>query len=207
MFFNTPQLDLSLLIFINQHGHSALLNLPMVLLSSKAALFPLLAAIAAWSIWKHGKKRTALFLLLLLAMGLSDLTTNVVKGQVQRVRPLNAVASTWYVEDGEWRRRSENFVRTKAKGSSYPSAHAANTACLAVLGMLLFPAKGNEGLGKKALWLPLLVGFSRVYLGKHYPTDVVAGWLFGAVVAGFVWLAWRLWLREFLARRWPGWAE
>ncbi|MBM3493086.1 MAG: phosphatase PAP2 family protein, partial [Armatimonadetes bacterium] len=33
--------------------------------------------------------------------------------------------------------------------------------------------------------LPLVIGYTRVYLGYHYPTDVVGGWAVGAVVAAF----------------------
>ncbi|MBU1612369.1 MAG: phosphatase PAP2 family protein, partial [Proteobacteria bacterium] len=180
MFFHTPQIDLDLLTLINQDLHGWLLNLPMQLLSSKTVFFIGLAIIAGWCVWKFGRQQVVLFALLLLAMWVTDLTTNLVKHQVGRVRPLNAVASTYFVEDGEWRQRPDPFARTKAEGTSYPSAHAANTACLAVLVMFLWPR-----VGRKALWLPLLVGISRVYLGKHYPTDVLAGWLFGGVIAGF----------------------
>ncbi len=201
MFFHTPQFDLDLFVLINQTLHSGLLNLPMQLLSSMTALFLILLPLMGWLIWKFGKKQIPLCLLLLLAMGLSDASSGVVKGQVKRVRPLNSVASTWYVEDAQWRQRPEIFSRTKASGTSYPSAHAANTACLALLSMLLWPA-----LKRKQLWvLPLLVGFSRIYLGKHFPTDVLAGWLFGATIAGFVWLTWRLWIKTWLAKNWPSW--
>lgn len=202
MFFQTPQLDLDLLVFINQQCHSAWLNLPMQLLSSRLALFILLPLIMAWAVRKHGRRVLPLFLLLLLAMGATDLTTNMVKSQVQRVRPLNAIPLTHFVEDGQWQQRPEHYFRTKTAGTSYPSGHAANTACLAVLALLIWPA-----VGKKILWLPFLVGLSRLYLGKHYPTDVLAGWLFGGVVAGFVWLAWSLRIRSWAAKTWPKWVE
>lgn len=196
MFFHTPRFDLDLLVFINQYLHWAPLNLPMELLSSKTLFFVLLALAAAWRVRRAGWRELAFFCVLLAALGLTDLTTNVVKGEISRVRPLNSVASTWYVEDGQWRQRPETFARTKAEGTSYPSAHAANTACLAGLAALLWPGPGRRRLCWAAL--PLLVGFSRVYLGKHFPTDVVAGWLFGGVTAGYVWLAWQAWVAPLL---------
>ena len=46
------------------------------------------------------------------------------------------------------------------------------------------------------------IGVSRVYVGVHYPTDVLAGW-----IAGVPWLIACLALHEVLARRWPSSGE
>jgi len=196
MFFLTPALDLRLLLLINQDWRCALFDAVMPVLSSKTALFIVLALAVGLAVLRLGKRQFLFFLVLLVGMGLSDATTGVVKSQINRVRPLNAVAGTYHQAHGVWDRRPMDFVQTKEEGSSYPSAHAANTMCLAVLAMLLWP-----GLRRWPLLLPLLVGYSRVYLGKHYPTDVLAGWLLGLVVAGFVWLAWEYGLSRFFQKK------
>lgn len=193
MFFATPALDLHLFLLINQHWHSGLLDTIMPLFSSMAVLMTLLAGAMAVTVLKGGKKQLIIFLVLLAGMGMSDFSTKLAKEQIHRVRPLNALAGTRYVEDGQWRTRPYTFVRTKENGSSYPSAHAANTMTLALLALLLWPK-----LKAWPLLLPLVTGYSRVYLGKHYPTDVLAGWLWGVIVAGAVWLLWR-----GLSRRYP----
>ena len=194
MFFSTPKFDLDLFLLVNQHWNSWLLDGIMPILSSMTVLLVLLAVAFAVMVAKGGKRQIIYFLVLFAAMGLTDFSTSIIKDQVFRIRPLNAIAGTRYVDtDGQWQQRPPSFVQTKERGTSYPSAHAANTMCLAVLAMLLWPA-----LKKWPLILPLCVGYSRVYLGKHYPTDVLAGWLWGVVIAGVTWFVWRELERRFM---------
>lgn len=77
---------------------------------------------------------------------------------------------------------------------SFPSGHAMLSAVTYLtLGALL--ARSQERLRLRgyimfcAIVLTLLVGMSRVYLGVHWPTDVLAGWCFGALWAMACWLA------------------
>ena len=114
---------------------------------------------------------------ILAAWGLS----NVVKELVRRARPV-----------------LEAPVES-ASGFSFPSGHAVNTAAMTTaLVVLLWPVLRTRGRRAAAVAaaavLTALTAADRVALGVHYPTDVVAGVLFGA---GFV-------LASYLAfRHWP----
>ncbi|MFB9969249.1 phosphatase PAP2 family protein [Pseudoroseomonas cervicalis] len=81
--------------------------------------------------------------------------------------------------------------------ASFPSGHAMlSAACYLTLGTLLAGVTPRRRLKLyvmgAAMLLTLLVGGSRVYLGVHWPTDVLAGWCLGAAWAMGCWLALRL---------------
>lgn len=82
----------------------------------------------------------------------------------------------------------------EVQSASFPSGHAMLSAvAYLTLGALL--ARAHKAKRVKALvmgaaiLLTVMVGASRVYLGVHWPTDVLAGWCVGAAWAGMCWLA------------------
>ena len=65
--------------------------------------------------------------------------------------------------------------------TSFPSQHASGAAAVAVL-----VARRHPRLAWAFWTLALLIGFSRIYLGRHYPTDVLTGFLLGAISSWLV---------------------
>ena len=97
----------------------------------------------------------AVVLGLALSIGASDLTCSLIKESVGRVRPYQSIGETRFQQSGTWATLPKDFTTTKQQGSSFPSAHAANSAAAA---LVLFAASR-----KKAIWaLPLAAGYSRI---------------------------------------------
>ena len=71
-----------------------------------------------------------------------------------------------------------------AQGYSFPSGHSSNAAT--IYGSLAVHEKNRRWLWVLAIVLPLLVGFSRVFVGAHFPTDVIWGWVLGIVTIALV---------------------
>jgi membrane-associated phospholipid phosphatase len=93
------------------------------------------------------------------------------------------------------------FAVVTEKGFSFPSGHAAGTAAVALLSAWMLTRylitwwTPQVVVWTVAIGLTGAVGLSRVYLGVHYVSDVVAGWLLGTAWAGGVMLVGRWWDR------------
>jgi undecaprenyl-diphosphatase len=118
------------------------------------------------------KKRGLIFLLLAAAtVGLNDfICHNVLKEIFARQRPCHMINELSYIANC-----SNSF--------SFPSNHASNMFTAATFISLVF-RKTPATIGI-VYTFALLVGYSRVYLGAHYPFDVLAGALFGGLM-GFL---------------------
>jgi len=92
-------------------------------------------------------------------------------------------------------------LRDVSGSTSFPSGHAMDSAIVYLtLGAMLMRLAERRitkiyciGI---AIFLTLIVGISRVYLGVHYPTDVAAGWMFGFFWASLCWIAAKRFERE-----------
>lgn len=134
----------------------------------------LLAAFVAAFLFMTRKTSGALFLLISAVGGWC--LFNVLKLVVGRPRP------------------DSGLHLVQASDFSFPSGHATDsTATYLALALLFVSAQASSrvrryGIGVAAVMIAL-IGASRVYLGVHYPTDVLAGWCCGLVWALVCWMA------------------
>lgn len=124
-------------------------------------------ALLLWLFVKKFKKQgLIIFLHLVLAVGFSDLFGNhALKKIVQRARPGDVAENSV-------------IVRSSYGGFSFVSNHSTNMFCLAK-----FTSEFIPQLKIPLFAIAVTIGYSRVYNGVHYPTDVLAGALLGYLMA------------------------
>ena len=149
-------------------GQSAALDWLMLQCSSATNFVVLIAAFLAWRAWldwRHGILVTAA---LGASIGVADFIGTQLKLWIARPRPCQALLNV-------------NELTGCGGLFSLPSNHAVNAATAAAFLAVLFP-KTRWPMGV----LVAVGGLSRVYLGAHYPTDVLAGWCLGALLGATV---------------------
>lgn len=83
-----------------------------------------------------------------------------------------------------WAAREDIRLLREVDGFSFPSGHSAN--CTSLYPTTAWEYKKNRVLTVLAVAIPLLCGLSRCYVGAHWPTDVVVGWLVGLGIFALV---------------------
>jgi undecaprenyl-diphosphatase len=129
---------------------------------------------------------TVLTLLAVLALGFLVVMKKNVEGLVLFAAVLGATALSEGLKLGYARPRPDLVAHAvETLGASFPSGHATlSAATYLTVGALLAHAQEQRRVKTyihvTAILLALLIGGSRVYLGVHWPTDVLAGWCVGA---------------------------
>jgi undecaprenyl-diphosphatase len=149
-------------------------------LGSLLVLFPL-GVLMLWRLLAQGRKRAAL-IFIAACIG-AEALSEILKLVFRRARP------------------EAFFGYARPLTYSFPSGHSVMSACFyGVVAAILTTRMKSRG-SRIAIWtgaatMALAIGFSRVYLGVHYPSDVLAGYAAAAIWVGSVRAGYEIWVRR-----------
>ena len=162
------------MIFFNKSIANFLFDLIMPVITSKDFLSGIGILLIFYLAVFCGKKGRIAILVLIFAAGLSDaICAQIIKPWAGRIRPsheFNEFINLLVSKGGKW---------------SFPSNHAANSFAFATVLSYFFEQK------KLALFtLASIIAFSRVYVGVHYPLDILCGAIIGYILSWVVLSIW-----------------
>lgn len=176
------EIDQNLFFAINHGLSNAVFDWLMPILRNRYTWTPLYLFWIIFFIRNYRRKGVVIVVFLLITFAIADtLSSNLIKHAVQRLRPCNdpSLKSAVYT------------LVPCGRGFSFPSSHAANHFSLAVFLITLFYRKwpwiGILGIGWAAA-----ISFAQVYVGVHFPVDILFGALLGTIIGymtGSVFLA------------------
>ncbi len=172
------QADVWLFQLLNLHMvHPAADDL-MVFLTRVKLSGHIIVLAALFMIIRRGKSAFLVIILALIALGMADMVASgILKPLVQRIRPCFALDHV-------------RLLVSQPRSYSFASSHAANAAAVATVIWIFF----HRGVLVEKLFTiimilyALAISWSRVYVGVHYPGDVIAGMMIGVCSAMLVYL-------------------
>ncbi|MFQ5447037.1 MAG: phosphatase PAP2 family protein [Saprospiraceae bacterium] len=170
------QWDEQVFHLINCGWHNPFFDAVLPLLRNKYTWFPLYLFLLSFLLLNFKKQGIYWLIALALTVGITDaVSSHLIKKNVKRARPCKVYDAPADI----------HLLVHCGSGYSFPSSHAANHFGIAVFLCLTL------GRVFRRIKIPLLlwaasIGFAQVYVGVHYPLDVVAGSVLGCLLAGLV---------------------
>lgn len=185
--------DYDLILFLNTDAFP-FLDKVMWYVSEKWTWVPIYAVLLYFLYKKFpGKHFFWIVVFIALCITLNDQTASgLFKNWVGRLRPSHDPIIKDYLHYS----LEPNGNLYKGGKFGFYSSHAANYAGVVTLFLLWIRPKNKWIFLLLILW-PLLIGYSRIYLGVHFPTDVLMGWTMGVLIGYLCYRLWR-WLMQKL---------
>jgi len=182
------QLDQQLFLFLNQF-HSKGLDIFMGIITDKKPWIPFYALIIWFLFWKYHRKAISMIVAIVITIALCDqFASGFCKPFFARLRPC-------YNEEIK---HLIHLVGGCGGNFGFISSHSANTFGLATFLFLLI--KNDFPQVRWMFAWAAVVSYSRVYVGVHYPGDVLVGALSGAFWAVIVFYLYQIWYKKQLAK-------
>lgn len=177
------ELDTRLLLLLNAGAANPLFDWLMPIATELLYWAPfIIGGLLAVAIFGGGKGRTAILLAILLFAATDQLSSHVIKPLIARPRPCHDVEGV-------------RVLYRCGKTFAFPSGHATNPMAAAIFFGLLY---------RRLLWpllgITLLISYSRIYLGVHYPFDAIGGWILGGGLAGLALWVYHRWAQPYMNR-------
>lgn len=165
-------IDQEIFLAINRGLSNPVFDWLLPILRNPYTWAPLYLFLVIFFIKTYGKTGILIVVMTLATFGVSDaVSSHIIKKTVKRVRPCNDIE---FKEDVNIRVRC-------GSGFSFTSSHATNHFALAFFWIVLFRRKWKHAMWLSITWAAL-ISFSQIYVGVHYPFDILCGGLLGVLI-------------------------
>lgn len=180
--------DVELLIYLNNLGSEQWDGFWLVL-TNKFSAIPLYLLLLYFTFKKFGFKETIIAVLFVIVLiSISDQTSNLFKYGFKRLRPCHDENILNLIR----------LVKERCGGLySYFSAHASNSMAIAIFFSFLLKSSYKTLPFFLILWA-LLIAYSRVYIGVHFPLDVLTGAIIGGFYGILFYKLFKVFLKKFV---------